>query len=88
MAMSVAKLCKPICSFSFAFVHFSYPIHTISSQQLLKQSIKLAIEAKSYHQIADSFGSVIGLLCHYRQTKNFEELMKELVSKFRLSPRK
>ncbi|KAJ0430635.1 putative tetratricopeptide-like helical domain superfamily [Helianthus annuus] len=53
MAVSVAKLCKPICSFSFAFLRFSYPIHTISSQQLLEQSIKSAIEAKTYRQIAD-----------------------------------
>uniref|UniRef100_A0A251SBN1 Uncharacterized protein n=1 Tax=Helianthus annuus TaxID=4232 RepID=A0A251SBN1_HELAN len=52
MAVSVAKLCKPICSFSCAFVRFSYPIHTISSQQLLEQSIKSAIEAKSC-QIAE-----------------------------------
>ncbi|KAJ0511960.1 hypothetical protein HanIR_Chr11g0557891 [Helianthus annuus] len=72
MAMSVAKLCKPICSFSFAFVCFSYPIHTISSQQLLEQSIKSAIEAKSYRQIADSFSSVIGLLCHIDRRKTLK----------------
>ncbi|KAJ0449068.1 hypothetical protein HanHA89_Chr17g0724161 [Helianthus annuus] len=57
MAVSVAKLCKPICSFSFTFVRFSYPIHTISSQQLLEQSIKSAIEAKTYRQIADIFNA-------------------------------
>jgi pentatricopeptide repeat protein len=36
----------------------------------------------------DSFGSVIGVLCDLRKTKYVEELMKEMVSKFRLSPRK
>ncbi|KAK1412133.1 hypothetical protein QVD17_33132 [Tagetes erecta] len=36
----------------------------------------------------DSFSSVIGLLCQLRKTKNIGELMKEMVSKFRLSPRK
>nr|XP_043626350.1 pentatricopeptide repeat-containing protein At1g06270 [Erigeron canadensis]XP_043626351.1 pentatricopeptide repeat-containing protein At1g06270 [Erigeron canadensis] len=36
----------------------------------------------------ESFGSVIGLLCDLRKTKYIEELMKELVVKFRLSPRK
>lgn len=36
----------------------------------------------------DSFGSVIGPLCDLRKTKYVEELMREMVSKFRLSPRK
>ncbi|KAI7754836.1 hypothetical protein M8C21_020839 [Ambrosia artemisiifolia] len=53
MAVSVAKLCKPIHMFSSLFIRFSSPVHTISSQQLLEQSIKSAVEAKSYRQIAD-----------------------------------
>ncbi|GKA31109.1 pentatricopeptide repeat-containing protein [Tanacetum coccineum] len=36
----------------------------------------------------DSFGSVIGVLCDLRKTKYVEELIREMVSKFRLSPRK
>ncbi|XP_076918942.1 pentatricopeptide repeat-containing protein At1g06270-like [Bidens hawaiensis] len=36
----------------------------------------------------DSFGLVIGLLCQLRKTRKIEELMKEMVVKFRLSPRK
>ncbi|MFS7973530.1 putative tetratricopeptide-like helical domain superfamily [Helianthus anomalus] len=35
-----------------------------------------------------NFGSIIGVLHHYRKTQNIEELIKEMVSKFRLSPRK
>ncbi|KAK9056308.1 hypothetical protein SSX86_027398 [Deinandra increscens subsp. villosa] len=53
MAVVVAMLRKPICSFSFPFFHLSSLIHTISSQNLLEQSIKSAIETKSYQQIAD-----------------------------------
>lgn len=36
----------------------------------------------------DSFCSVIGPLCDLRKTKKVEELTKEMVSKFKLSPRK
>ncbi|KAL8229850.1 hypothetical protein R6Q57_014750 [Mikania cordata] len=51
--MAVTKLCKPIRSFSFPLFHLSSLIHTISSKNLLEQSIKSAIEAKCYPQIAD-----------------------------------
>ncbi|KAI3818415.1 hypothetical protein L1987_12221 [Smallanthus sonchifolius] len=53
VAVAVAKLRRPIHSFSIPFVLFCSPIHTISSQRLLEQSVKSAIEAKSYQQIAD-----------------------------------
>ncbi|GKD24757.1 pentatricopeptide repeat-containing protein [Tanacetum coccineum] len=36
----------------------------------------------------DNFGSVIGVLGDLRKTKYVEELIREMVSKFRLSPRK
>ncbi|XP_024988096.1 pentatricopeptide repeat-containing protein At1g06270 [Cynara cardunculus var. scolymus] len=53
MAIAVAKLCKPLCSFSCPSIYFSSPIHSVSSQLLLQQSVKAAIEAKNYQQIAD-----------------------------------
>ncbi|KAL7604408.1 hypothetical protein Lser_V15G15487 [Lactuca serriola] len=53
MAISLTKLCKPLYSFSFPSIYLSSPIHSISSQRLLEQSIKSAIESKNYQQIAN-----------------------------------
>ncbi|MFS7991395.1 hypothetical protein Hanom_Chr12g01070251 [Helianthus anomalus] len=80
MAVSVAKL----CSFSFAFVRFSYPIHTISSQQ---QSIQSAIEAKTYHQIADILNaskasnpfSFLSNFHHQHRTKIIDDILQSFI---------
>ncbi|XP_071735810.1 pentatricopeptide repeat-containing protein At1g06270 [Rutidosis leptorrhynchoides] len=53
MVISVTKLYKPLRSFSCTCVHFTSFIHSVSSQQLLEQSVKSAVEAKSYRLIPD-----------------------------------
>ncbi|MFS7991396.1 putative tetratricopeptide-like helical domain superfamily [Helianthus anomalus] len=80
MVVSRAKL----CSFSFAFVRFSYPIHTISSQQ---QSIQSAIEAKTYHQIADILNaskasnpfSFLSNFHHQHRTKIIDQILQSFI---------
>lgn len=53
MAITVAKLFKPLRWFSCTPVYFISTIHSLSSQQLLEQSVRSAVEAKSYQQIPD-----------------------------------
>ncbi|KAL8239452.1 hypothetical protein R6Q59_016019 [Mikania micrantha] len=90
--MAVTKLCKPIRSFSFPLFHLSSLIHTISSKNLLEQSIKSAIEAKCYPQIADILSasketcqasnpfSFLSKLHIEHRTKIIDEILQNFIS--------
>ncbi|XP_019056052.1 PREDICTED: pentatricopeptide repeat-containing protein At1g06270 [Nelumbo nucifera] len=46
------KLCNSLLQFSYSLRHFSL-FHSVSSSQTLEESIRIAINTKSYHQIPD-----------------------------------